>query len=623
MGIEAVMKIILHQTHHTIGDFLKIETTIKETVAIFQKQKNASSKGREKEKANHEASSELHIFPEMFLTGYPLQDLCLQKYFIDQYLNMFKNLNVFFLEQELGDDDLCLLVGGLAYEKGLESAVTAIGNVIYQWRPGQKGEEVYRKQLLPNYDIFDEQKYFTAGNKSGLWSWREKTFGLMICEDMWMSARYTLDPVEKLEADLAALNATANSKVKSKDKNTAIKLSGLINFSASPFYLDKHAQRLARASSLSIRFKAPFFYANCVGGEDGILFDGRSLIVEGNKLVAEAAIFKADLLGWRLSETGEADYVQEHPATSPHFAPLPYFTPQLEGKKLPKLPVLSDEDCREIIAALSFGMREYATKNGFKNFTIALSGGLDSAIVTALASLTFGNDKVEAIYMPSQFSAELSSNLSAELCQQLGLKIKYFPIKFLHSICRKSFEDVFGDSFQGLADENIQSRLRGLLLYGRSNQTRSMVFNTSNKSEIAVGYSTLYGDSVGAISVLGDLYKTEIYQLAKYMNVEYKGIIPDGIISRPPSAELREGQTDEASLPPYHRLDAMLEGLLSYQLSPADLMALGFSEEEVSKVIKLYLGSEFKRQQFCPIIKIKGKSFGFGYRVPVSKKGHS
>jgi NAD+ synthase (glutamine-hydrolysing) len=202
----------------------------------------------------------------------------------------------------------------------------------------------------------------------------------------------------------------------------------------------------------------------------------------------------------------------------------------------------------------------------------------------------------------------------------LGLqRLNSLPIKFLHSTIKMNFQGTFLESFEGLTDENVQSRLRGLLLYTRSNQTGAMVVNTSNKSEIAVGYSTLYGDSVGAISLLGDVYKTEAYRLAEWINYKFGAVIPEGIIQRSPSAELRANQKDQDSLPPYERLDAMLEGILSFRYTHKDLLTQGFSEEEVKKVFELYYKSEYKRRQFCPIIKIKSKSFGFGYRVPLTK----
>src|SRR5690606_16453870 len=268
-----------------------------------------------------------------------------------------------------------------------------------------------------------------------------------------------------------------------------------------------------------------------------------------------------------------------------------------------------------------FGLREYARKCGFQNYLVAVSGGIDSALVLALAKLALlPGQKLEAIYMPGFFSASESYDYSAQLCENLAIPLRHLPIKFTHSALRNQFMDVFSQELTGPADENIQSRLRGMLLYTRSNQTGAMVINTSNKSEIAVGYSTQYGDSVGAISLLGDLYKSEVYALAHFLNRRHNHVIPSGIIERAPSAELRADQTDQQSLPDYDQLDAILEGLLSYRMSVKELHALGFDHTVVTKVHDLWRKSEYKRRQFCPIIKIKAKSFGFGYRVPICKK---
>ena len=221
--------------------------------------------------------------------------------------------------------------------------------------------------------------------------------------------------------------------------------------------------------------------------------------------------------------------------------------------------------------------------------------------------------------MPSQFTAQESFTLSEALCKNLGIRLRHFPIKFLHSTIRHGFNEHIGIPLEGTTDENVQSRLRGMILYTRSNQSGAMALNTSNKSELAVGYSTTYGDTVGAISVIGDLFKTEVYTLSNYINKMFKNIIPNEIIQRPPTAELRKNQLDSDSLPPYPRLDAILEGLLSYRMTPQELIDLGHDQEEVRKVYRLYSISEYKRYQFCPILKVKAKSFGFGHRVPISK----
>ena len=292
----------------------------------------------------------------------------------------------------------------------------------------------------------------------------------------------------------------------------------------------------------------------------------------------------------------------------------------LDDRNITSMPTLSDLECQEILAGLCFGLQEYMDKTGFSTINIALSGGIDSGVVLAIAALTLQeSSKIEAIYMPSQFSQSLSRELCEEICSNLGIRLRHFPIKFLHSATKTQYSEHLGEIVEGLTDENIQSRLRGLLIYARSNQKGSLILNTSNKSEIAVGYSTLYGDSVGAISLLGDLYKSQVFRLAGYINSKYNNTIPKALIEREPTAELREDQKDSQSLPPYQRLDAILEGILSYTKSPDDLLKAGFNQEEITKVVSLYRKSEYKRKQFCPIIKVEAKSFGCGYRMPITK----
>ncbi len=571
------MKITLHQTQHRVADFDNIIKYLEEI-----------------------QEPGVHLFSELFLTGYPLQDLCLQKSFIDAYQNSLKELSK--LSKKLKEGQV-FLIGGLDYELSQDGLPIDIRNVIFQVDIDGINP-IYTKQLLPNYDIFDEQKYFTAGVESFIWEYEDKKIGLLICEDMWASSFHHKDPV----ADLKVLC-----------ESEKIQLDAVFNLSASPFTINKFEKRIERSQYIARLLQAPFFYLNRVGGEDEILFDGNSFITDGNKTLVQAARFKQDRIEFYLKDhefdfSGKIDTKKERTWESLFSARLE------ESNDLPLLNSWSDEECQEVIDALSFGFQEYASKCGFKNFTIASSGGMDSALVLAIMRLCLKEGQyLEAIYMPSIHSSPLSYDLSAELCQNLGIPMTTLPIKFLHSTAKNLFGQSFSQPFEGLTDENIQSRLRGTLLYTRSNQINSMVVNTSNKSELAVGYSTQYGDSVGAISLLGDIYKSEVYQLARYINSKNKGIIPKGIIDRPPTAELRPGQVDTESLPPYERLDAILEGILSYRLSKKDLCKKGFEEEEINKVFHLYRRNEYKRYQFCPIIKISSKSFGFGYRIPMSK----
>lgn len=568
----------LHQTHHTLADFEGIFTSLAQL---------CQAEG-------------LHLFPESFLAGYPLQDLVIQRSFIEAYNNHLKDIDLWL--KNLPALNWRALCGGLEYELQDED-LQHVRNVIYELIPGTGLKKVYTKRLLPNYDIFDEQKYFTRGSDNCFYQFEDKTFGLLICEDMWASSFHDVDPCQLMMEEI-------------KEKN--IQLDGVINLSASPFDLDKQQKRIERAQQLSKLFQAPFIYVNRVGGEDEILFDGSSFIVNNNEVLNLLQTFEAESKSIKLPQKLEK-YDSHQQQQSILWESL--FAPQLnmEGP-LPHIKKWTNEDCKMVFEALSFGFQEYARKSGFNKFLVALSGGLDSALVLAIIKLALkAGQEVEAIYMPSIHSSPLSTQLCEEMCQQNGIPLKHLPIKFLHSTVKNTFNQSFKESFEGLTDENVQSRLRGLLLYTRSNQTGAMVINTSNKSELAVGYSTQYGDSVGALSLLGDLYKSEVYWLANYLNTIHPGIIPHEIINRGPSAELRPNQLDQDSLPPYERLDAILEGILSYKMSRHQLINKGFEKQEVDRVIRLFTRSEYKRSQFCPIIKIKAKSFGFGYRVPMSK----
>lgn len=569
----------LHQTHHTIADFPAI---FNHATEVLQ-------------------TEGLHLFPELYLTGYPLQDLVLQRAFVDAYLEHQNKLDAWAKRQK---GTWRALMGGLYYELENESLPKKIQNVIYEVIPGQGLKRLYTKRLLPNYDIFDEQKYFSAGKTNAFYDFNGETFGLQICEDMWASSFHEIDPCSLMIEE-------------SQEKGLTLK--AIINLSASPFEAAKKSKRFERAQNISLLFGCPFIYLNRVGGEDEILFDGQSFVMNGRVLCKELPSFKG------VSESFDISQLSGPYADRPNFLPENtwegLFSPRINTSLNPAvLKSWNEEELLEVFKALQFGLQEYARKSGFKKFLVALSGGMDSALVLAITKLSLKpGQSVEAIYMPSIHSASISTQLSEEMCRKMEIPLSFLPIKFIHAAVKNTFTQTFPEPFSGLTDENVQSRLRGTFLYTRSNQTGAMVINTSNKSELAVGYSTQYGDSVGAISLLGDLYKTEVYALANFVNKHFNSPIPEGIITRGPSAELRKNQLDQDSLPPYSRLDTILEGILSYRLGKTQLMELGLPENEIIKVLELYSKSEYKRTQFCPIIKVKAKSFGFGYRVPISK----
>lgn len=577
------MQLNLHQTHHEIADF---EGIFKYLTSTFQ---DGSHSG-------------LHIFPELFLTGYPLQDLPLKKTFIDDYLAFLEDLSIWSERQLKSKNPLALLFGGLRYEFDGLGWPAQIENVIYILEPGKKLRPLYTKQLLPNYDLYEEKKYFTPGNQSVIFEFQGKNFGLLICEDMWFSHLHDVDPVEILSE---------------QDK----KCDMVINISASPYHLGKIETRINRALEISQFLKAPFVYVNRVGAEDEIIFDGHSFVVDGNSVVKMAHGFKPQILSFQMPVYHEPEKgnVRSYHSSTNSWGTI--FSTRLSSDTLSLTP-MGHKGCQEVLDALLLGIGDYITKNGMKKFTIALSGGMDSALVLTIIKLLQKTMPIEleAVFMPGFYSSSVSFDLSYDLCRNLGVKLTTMPIKFIHSTIKTAYRDNFGAELKGLADENIQSRLRGALIYMRSNDLNSVVLNTSNKSELSVGYSTIYGDSVGALSVLGDLFKSEVFELAHFINANYGGLIPEDIITRPPSAELRENQEDSQSLPPYDRLDPILEALLSSRFSPADLIKRGHDKDEVLKVYSLLSKSEYKRKQFCPIIKVKPKSFGFGHRVPISKK---
>lgn len=487
-------------------------------------------------------------------------------------------------------------MGGLNYSLLDSGMPDTIKNCIFQVTKGGI-ESIYTKQLLPNYDIFEEKKYFHAGNEKTILEINSKKIAFLICEDMWSSNVHKHDPVSQL---------------------TGEDLDLVINISASPFNVGKMDKRVKRASDISNHLKCPFVYVNQVSGEDEILFDGRSFIQDSNETISMGDFFKASTLDFELDskEKYKEITLKENSNTWEDL-----FAPRLT-KDL-KLKPLTDKECEEVLCALKFGFQEYAKKSKFNNFTLALSGGMDSALVLAIMRLSLEKGQyLEAVYMPSIYSSPLSYDLSLKLTQNLGIPLYNLPIKFLHSTAKNVFGQTFQEEFKGITDENIQSRLRGTLLYTRSNQINSMVVNTSNKSELAVGYSTQYGDSVGAISLLGDLYKSQVFTLAKYINKTQGNIIPEEIITRPPTAELREGQEDSQSLPTYDILDSILESVLSNRHTKSELLKKKFKEEDIDKALNLYRRSEYKRYQFCPILKVSTRSFGFGHRIPISKNSN-
>ena len=576
-----MMNIYLHQKNNNIGN---LKSAVETLTATYKQQDQVG----------------LHLFPELFLGGYPLQDVCLQRPFVQGYQSRLDQLKKIISPNSKQN----ILFGGLEYEFTNQNEIAHIYNCIYHLsKDGCRS--VYRKQLLPNYDIYDEKKYFSPGKQSCFLEIDGFKLGLFICEDMWHSSAHNIDPIKKAFVELSTDDQ---------------KLDAIINLSASPFHISKQSTRVSRAKEIASAFQAPFIYVNQIGLNDEILFDGHSFIFDGKNLISGPEYREATIQFELKVKDQDTNHEMDHPPSEVENTWENLFRARID-KAHKKFETLTESELKEIVMSQTFALNEYAAKTNMKSFLVALSGGIDSAVVLAVAYLASKASglPVEAVYMPSQFNSQLSYELSNQMCQNLGIKLRVINLKFIHQTLKMTFKDGIGEELVGLADENIQSRLRGCLIYARSNQTGAMVLNTSNKSELSVGYSTLYGDSVGAISILGDLYKTEVYQLASFINTHFDKIIPEKIINRPPSAELREDQKDEDSLPPYDRLDLILECLLSYQYSLDDIIGLNISPEELRRVYNLFNRAEFKRYQFCPIVKLKSKSYGFGYRNPILK----
>lgn len=503
------------------------------------------------------------LFPELVLCGYPPEDLLFRPGFQAQIEAAIADI----ADASARDfPNICLLVGAPSYENGhIYNAAVAI----------QNGEIIgsYYKQCLPNYGVFDEQRYFAAGNQPLVLELAGVRCGITICEDIW-------HPGPCLQAKEAGAQV-------------------LLNLNASPFHEAKLAERMAVVKKRTAETGLPMFYCNLVGGQDELVFDGRSMVVDGAGeccYLAQDCVEELALM--HLEQNAAGDWAPSTTASAV---------------------VLVRNELADIYNAIVLAVRDYVTKNGFPGVVLGLSGGIDSALVLAVAVDALGADKVEAVLMPSRYTAGMSNEDAAQQAQTLGVK--------WHSIAIESavntFESMLAERFDGLAmdttEENIQARIRGLLLMAISNKTGKMVLTTSNKSETAIGYATLYGDMAGGYGPLKDVFKTLVYQLAVYKNQSAgKEVIPERVITRPPSAELRPDQKDTDSLPPYEVLDPILEFSIEADQSVASIVELGYDEDLVRRVVAMVKRNEYKRQQASPGVKITRRAFGRDRRYPIT-----
>ncbi len=504
--------------------------------------------------------ADLVVFPELAVSGYPPEDLLLRPSFLVECEAALQRIAA-------GAHGIVAVVGWP------ETAGAVVYNACSVLRDGGIAA-TYRKRDLPNYAVFDERRYFTI-DPDGVpcvFDVRGVSVGLLICQDLW-----GLEPLAATAAAGAQLVLVPN---------------------ASPFERDKHAERDALLAERTRETGVALTYVNVVGGQDGIVFDGASLLADGNGHVHPAAVaFDAQ---WLI-----ADYA----ADTRRFTPVSW-------------PMETDES-RDGLAwrAVVRGTQDYCYKNGFKKVWIGLSGGLDSAVVLAIAADALGVENVTAVRMPSRYTADLSNDLAAAQCQALGVRLLTLPIEKPF----QGFVDALADAFSGTTanttEENLQSRTRGTLLMALSNKFGGLLLTTGNKSEYAVGYTTIYGDMCGGYAPIKDLYKTEVYALARWRNaMAGEPVIPWGVIERPPSAELRENQKDQDSLPPYDVLDAILFRYVDQEQSRDEIVAAGFAATTVDQVLHQVRISEWKRQQAAPGPKVSRRAFGRERRYPISNR---
>ena len=509
-----------------------------------------------------ERGAELVVFSELALIGYPPKDLLLRNDFIDD--------NIAALEDIAGECGDCgALVGYACRHKG--ETGKELHNAAGLLHKG-KIEAVYSKQLLPTYDIFDERRYFEPARSQQVVEFRGLRLGLSICEDIWQ----TSEQQERYPYDIKPLAELARAKV-----------DVVLNMSASPFTIDKHTFRCELFSRQCRQYKLPLIYVNQVGGNDELIFDGCSCAFDHEgQLIAQAGDFAEDLLFIDLNK------------------------PEKARKEQIKTGIGSVHD------GLVLGLRDYAHKCGFQSVVLGLSGGIDSAVTAALAVEAMGKENVAGVAMPSRYSSEGSLTDAQKLAQNLGIKLITVPIEKAHI----AMEEIMWESFAGrkpdITEENIQARIRGNILMALSNKFGHLLLTTGNKSELAVGYCTMYGDMAGGLAVISDVPKTMVYKLAHYINQDVERI-PDSSITKPPSAELRPDQKDQDSLPPYEQLDEILQRYVEQGQSPAEITAAGFDEQIADQVVRMVDRNEYKRKQAAPGLKVTSRAFGSGRRMPI------
>jgi NAD+ synthase (glutamine-hydrolysing) len=514
------------------------------------------------------AGADIVVAPELAVTGYPPQDLVFKSRFVPENLVILDEL-----QKRLSQP--ALLVGFVDRNEGRGKPFRNAAALLQTGEPLQK---TY-KSLLPTYDVFDEDRYFEPARQIAPLNFRGHRIGVTICEDIWTERYlprpfYDVDPVRVLVTQEAEM---------------------ILNVSASPFSLRKPAVRREMICGLAGTYQRPIFYCNTVGGNDQLVFDGNSIAVNASgQLLTQLPGFE------------EASVV-------------------VDSESPPGSKIASADIVQELYAALRLGLRDYLAKCGFKSAVLGLSGGIDSAVVAAIAVDAIGADNVTGVSMPSQFSSRGSVLDALALAKNLGIQCLQIPIADAFAVFKAQFKEVFAGRTEDATEENMQARLRGMTLMALSNKFGHLVLSTGNKSELAVGYCTIYGDMAGGLAVISDVPKTMIYELARFINSEAsqarkREIIPASTIEKPPSAELRPNQKDQDTLPPYDVLDAILRLYVEDNLSAPEIVAQGFDEKTVRWVQRRVDLNEYKRAQAAPGLKVTSRAFGVGRRMPIAQR---
>lgn len=536
----------------------QINTTIGDFEGNFKKILDAYKLGVEK-------GVDLVLTPELALTGYPPRDLLLRKDFVDKNLAVLENLAA-------ATGKTGLIVGYVG--KNVAKPGRDLTNSAALLHNG-KIVATRTKILLPTYDVFDEDRYFEPALENTPIVFNGKKIGLTICEDIWNDEDFWRERRYRRNPPAELFDAGAEC---------------LINISASPWHLGKDKTRRAMLSNLASKFSKPVVYCNLVGGNDELVFDGGSLVFNRKgETIACGAIFNEDFI--------IADIDVDEPEIRP--------------------PEMVDEEY--VFRALVIGLRDYMKKCGFKRAVLGLSGGIDSALTACIATEALGSENVLGVSLPSQYSSKGSLDDARLLAKNLKIKYEVIPIKEPFESIKKQLAAVFAGLPEDITEENIQARIRGVILMALSNKFGSLLLTTGNKSELGVGYCTLYGDMCGGLAVISDVPKTMVYKIARWINRAGE-IIPHSSIVKPPSAELRPNQTDQDTLPPYETLDTILQAYVVEGKSPQEIVQQGFEETTVKYVIKLIENCEYKRRQAAPGIKVTTRAFGMGWRVPLAKK---